>query len=145
MSLLGYALKMAKEYYNADTYEHALRVASYVAENLMIPENKLINCIALAIMHDLIEDTEYSKRARNDLYNSTGPVYNEYFFSCLMLLTRTDAESYIDYIKKIKASASKMPEAYWVKLADMKDHFTEKETLTDALKEKYLNALPYLL
>ena len=37
MSLIGYALRMAKKYYKPETYNHALRVAQYVAENPMIP------------------------------------------------------------------------------------------------------------
>ena len=60
MSLVGYALRMAKQYYKPKTYEHALRVAGYVAENPMIPNDKMDNCIALAIMHDLIEEDRKS-------------------------------------------------------------------------------------
>ena len=60
MSLIGYALRMAKEYYKPGTYDHAIRVANYVAENKIIPEEKMDDCIALAIMHDLLEDTLYS-------------------------------------------------------------------------------------
>ena len=52
---------------------------------------------------------------------------------------------YIEYIKRIKKWADTRQEAYWVKLADMKDHLAQTETLTDKLKEKYLAALPYLL
>ena len=37
------------------------------------------------------------------------------------------------------------PEVYWVKIADMKDHLAQTDTLTDKLKEKYIEALPYLL
>lgn len=34
---------------------------------------------------------------------------------------------------------------YWVKIADMKDHLSQKETLTERLKEKYLEGLVILL
>lgn len=47
--------------------------------------------------------------------------------------------------KKIKEEYKNYPEAYWVKLADMKDHLAQTDTLTDKLKDKYLTALPYLL
>ena len=41
--------------------------------------------------------------------------------------------------------AKDYPEVYWVKIADMRDHLEQTDTLTDKLKEKYLAALPYLL
>lgn len=137
MSLIGYALRMAKQYYEPKTYEHALRVAGYVAENPMIPDDKMDNCVALAIMHDLIEDTKYSG-------GGFGAEYS-YFEECLNLLTRPKDMDYLKYIKKIRDFSNIRPEAYWVKMADMKDHLSQTETLTDNLKEKYLKALPYLL
>ncbi len=60
MSLIGYAMRMAKEYYDEKTYAHAARVAQYVAENNLIPKSKMDDCIALAWMHDLKEDTNWS-------------------------------------------------------------------------------------
>ena len=50
---VAYALKMAKEYYTEDKYNHAMRVMEYVAENEMIPSEYKDDCIALALMHDL--------------------------------------------------------------------------------------------
>lgn len=135
MNLIAYAMRMAKEYYDEKTYAHAARVAQYVAENNMIPESKMDNCIALAWMHDLFEDTDYGDL---EIVPST------YLCSCLNVITRVDV-SYINYIKRIKERSGKYPEAYWVKLADMKDHLAQTDTLTDKLKEKYLTALPYLL
>lgn len=137
MSLIGYALRMVKQYYEPKTYEHALRVAGYVAENPMIPDDKMDNCIALAIMHDLIEDTKYSG-------GGFGAEYS-YFEECLNLLTRPKDMDYLKYVKQIRDYSNIRPEAYWVKMADMKDHLSQTETLTDNLKEKYLKALPYLL
>ena len=137
MSLVGYALRMAKQYYEPKNYEHALRVAGYVAENPMIPDDKMDNCIALAIMHDLIEDTEYAGGCFGSEY--------KHFEECLDLLTKPKNANYIEYVKKIKDYSDTKPEAYWVKLADMKDHLAQTETLTDKLKEKYLAAIPYLL
>jgi len=136
MSLIGYALRMAKKYYDSNTYEHALRVAAYVADNDMISDEDMDNCISLAIMHDLIEDTEYTTC-------SSG--LSKGFSDCLNLLTKPKDMDYVEYIKKIKKNYIDFPEAYWVKLADMKDHLAQTETLTDKLKEKYLAALPYLL
>ena len=133
---IAYALKMARKYYSNDTYDHAMRVMAYVAENEVIPDEYRDDCIALAIMHDLIEDTEYS-----------GLDLPENMYNALMLLSKPKEQSYIEYIKTIKLhiDTSWGMCAYWVKLADMKDHLSQKETLTEKLKDKYLEALPYLL
>lgn len=137
MSEVGYAMRTAKQYYTKEGYDHAVRVAGYVSSNLMIPENKMDTCIVLAFMHDLMEDTDYDYT-----YEDTLTVY---FINCLVLLTKDDDEDYSDYITRIRESAKTYPEAYWVKLADMKDHLSQKETLTDKLRDKYLTALPELL
>lgn len=140
MSLIGYALRMAKKYYKPETYNHAIRVANYVAENKMIPEERMDECIALAIMHDLIEDTLYN------LWIGAEDEIGKHFCDLLRLITYDkDTVYYVDYIKNINEKSDEYPEAYWVKLADMKDHLAQTETLTDKLKEKYLAALPYLL
>lgn len=136
MNLIEYALKMAKKYYTPETYNHALRVTQYVVDNYMIPDEKKDDCIALAIMHDLKEDTDW--------YSSFGPEY-ERFENCLDLITKPMDMDYIDYIRRIRRYSDVYPEAYWVKLADMKDHLFQMETMTERLKEKYLAALPYLL
>lgn len=101
----------------------------------MIPDSKMDICISLAIMHDLIEDTVYRE------FN-TVPIALEHG---MKNITKRKDEDYIDYIKNIVSNKSTCPEAYWVKLADMKDHLAQPETLTGKLKEKYLAALPYLL
>ena len=134
MSLIGYALRTAKQYYNPDTYKHALRVASFVADNIFIPDSKMDNCIALAIMHDLEEDTNWDKNKCYEL--------DEYLKESIGLITRKKNVSYIEYIKNIKENMVLYPEVYWVK---MKDHLAQTDTLTDKLKEKYIEALPYLL
>ena len=137
MSLIGYALRTAKQYYNPDTYKHALRVASFVADNIFIPDSKMDNCITLAIMHDLEEDTNWDKNKCYEL--------DEYLKESIGLITRKKNVSYIEYIKNIKENMVLYPEVYWVKIADMKDHLAQTDTLTDKLKEKYIEALPYLL
>lgn len=136
MSLIPYAMRMAKRYYDDKTYNHACRVAQYVAENNLISSEIIDDCIALAYMHDLIEDTDYIDGA-SDL-----PTH---LYDCLQMLTKLKEEDYITYTKRIRKFASSNTEAYWVKLADMKDHLAQTETLTDKLRDKYLAALPYLL
>lgn len=34
---------------------------------------------------------------------------------------------------------------WWVKLADIKDHLIQKDTLTDSLRDRYMWVLGYLL
>lgn len=132
---IQYALDVAGKYYSKETLEHAKRVARYIEENAMIPTVQKERCLSLAIMHDLIEDTSYSPVEIED----------EYFKACLFLLTKDKNMDYLTYIKKIKSCCGTYPEAYWVKIADMKDHLAQRETLTERLKEKYLKALPELL
>ena len=133
---LNYAIDIARKYYDDKTYDHAIRVMQYVADNKMIDYKYKYDCLMLAIMHDLIEDTEYngSELPRN-------------FKNALFALTRDKSISYIDYIKYIHETGNIDWKkcAYWVKIADMKDHLSQTETLTDKLKDKYLDALPYLL
>ena len=130
------ALKIAKEHYDEDTYNHALRVMQYVAENEMIPYEYKDECVALAIMHDLVEDTKY-----------TGSGLPENFYKALNLLTKPKEMDYIEYIKDIRNTGYTNWRmcAYWVKLADIKDHLSQRETLGERRKEKYLEALAYLL
>lgn len=136
MSLFRKAISAAREYYDEETYYHAMRVAAYVADDNLIPDDKKDDCIVLAIMHDLLEDTEF------DILSVPMECHLE---DCLQILTKDKDTAYEEYIKHIKEGYTHHPEAYWVKLADIKDHLCQTETLTDKLKEKYVNAMPYLL
>lgn len=136
MGLTEYAIKVARRYYDDKTFYHAMRVAAYTTENNLIREHKVDRCVALAIMHDLLEDTGYI---------SDDKILDDDFIKCLNILTKREGESYEDYLKNIRNNYDCYPEAYWVKQADMKDHLMQKETLTDELKDKYLNAMPELL
>lgn len=130
------ALKLARNYYTEDGYNHAMRVAGYVAEMKIIPYDYRDECVALAIMHDLVEDTEYE------------PIQLPCDFrKALNLLTKQKDQSYKEYCKQLKeyTDYNYGQCAYYVKLADMKDHLFQKETLTDKLKEKYLEGLAELL
>lgn len=133
---IQYALQDASSNYSDKTFNHAMRLAAIVAENQMIPDDLMDDCISLAIMHDLLEDTDYSQVG-----------LPENFGRALDLLTKPDAVSYEDYCKNIKnrCDTNYGKCAYWVKLADIKDHLSLTDTLTDKLKEKYLNGLRYLL
>ena len=136
MSLIREAIKVAREYYDDTTFQHAMRVAAYVTDDNLIPDDKKDNCVVLAIMHDLLEDTKFELSKFS---------INYYLEDCLQILTRDAETTYEEYIKNIKDKYTYRPEAYWVKLADIKDYLCQTETLTEKLKEKYLSAIPYLL
>lgn len=126
--------------YESKTFNHCLRVASYVVDNVCLEsDEEKETAFVLAMCHDLLEDTDVSVK---DISEITG--YAECFVdNVLSALTKEKGETYIEYIKRLKKNKSVYP--YLIKLADMKDHLIQTETLTDKLKEKYWEALPYLL
>ena len=132
MGEIGKAMEFATKYYSLEGLAHACRVAAFVAENPLIPTVHVERCFALALMHDLIEDTEFKLEQVRD------PQLREQ----LWLLTH-DKEA-VDYITYIKSIPKGTP-AYWVKIADIKDHLSLSATLTDKLKAKYCEALTVLL
>lgn len=135
------ALKIAREYYDEKSFYHAMRVAAYVSNSNLIPNDKKETCVVIAMMHDLLEDTKFNSSYYFDSYDD-----NEwYMYKCLELLSKRENVQYEDYLREIKDNYENYPEAYWVKLADMKDHLNQKETLTDKLKEKYLNSIAELM
>lgn len=138
MSCDNFEVSAAKElamlYYDEAGFLHACRVVNYVTENLMIPEHMRHTCIVLAYLHDLVEDTDFD--------SSVLPWYLRF---CLDLISKKESESYMDYIRRINEFCLIYPEVYWVKMADIKDHLCLTDTLTDRLRDKYLEALRCLL
>lgn len=132
-------LHYAANYLPKHIYEHSVRVMLYVMCNEFIPKHLHGKCIRAAIAHDLLEDGGVA------VHNL--PKLDDTVFEALELLTKPQSESYVEYIKDIaEARGSDAGQvAYWVKMADMKDHLSKTETLTDKLKNKYLEALPFLL
>lgn len=88
---VAFALSVAKKYYSEQDYLHALRVMQYVADNNKIPYEYQDECLSLAVMHDLLEDTEF-----------TGIGLPENFRKALAFLTKPDDQDYITYIKNIE-------------------------------------------
>lgn len=133
-------LNLATKHLSPKVLEHSMRVMQYVMANPMIPEDIHDDCIIVALGHDLLEDTNLT--IGNIPLSCDATMLN-----ALKLLTRSENVPYDEYIKEIKYNfllpAGQI--AYWVKMADMKDHLAQKATLTDRLKEKYLEALPLLL
>lgn len=137
------ATSLCKEKHNQKTFEHAMRVAQYAINNTLCESCFADFVYAVAILHDIIEDSDVTEKQIDDMFchiEFNGKTIGE----CVSALTHNkESETYVDYIKRIKNSDNIV--VYLVKLADMKDHFMQTETLTDKLKEKYLNAIGYLL
>ena len=69
------------------------------------------------------------------------------FKKTLELITKPDDLTYDEYCLRIHNRAKQDYGlcAWFVKLADIKDHLSQVDTLTPRLKEKYLSGLRYLL
>lgn len=136
--LIKIAVHAARQYYDKKTLDHVYRVSDYVFSNQSIPDDMRNECMAVAIMHDLVEDTDYYPY---ELY----PDYED-AYKALRLLTNGGMK-YDEYCKRIHDCTGLRYGriAWFVKLADIKDHLILKDTLTDRLKEKYLKGLAQLL
>lgn len=130
------ALKIAEKYYDKKTLDHAIRVMNYVSANFAIPDRLKNDCRCLAIMHDLLEDTDYKPDS-----------LPKNFKKALLLISKPEYMNYDDYCKNIHLNNYKDVGrcAWFVKLADIKDHLSLTEVLTQKLKDKYLSGLKYLL
>ena len=131
------ALFCAAKYYNDKDLAHAKRVLFNIEVNRdIIPERIFNDCCCLSVMHDLLEDTEYDP-------SELPPNFKK----ALELITKPDDLTYDEYCLKIHNRAKQDYGlcAWFVKLADMKDHLSQVDTLTPKLKEKYLSGLRYLL
>ena len=138
--MIAKAEELAKHFLDEKTYLHSQRVATFTEENPMIPPAIKKRCIALAWLHDLWEDSSCTSKEILDLDSGQQLVtYMTYMTHCIQ------EKTYEEYIHSIKEVQEIYPEVWWVKLADMKDHLSQRETLTQRLKDKYTNALAILL
>ena len=142
------ALDLVKKNLSNEIFEHSMQVAIY-AESICnsIDYDKKEDVSVVAILHDILEDTlndDTKIMIRSILDSELSAVQ----YQALNLLIRAKDEPYVDYIKRIKtlSLSTKFGKiAYIVKMADMKDHLTRTETLTDELKEKYIKGLSHLI
>ena len=139
-NLITKIIELCVNNYDTKTFNHCLRVANYVVDNVCLEnDEEKETAFILAMCHDLLEDTTVTTE---DIHTITG--YAKSFLdNVLGALTKQKNEKYIDYIKRLKTNKSTYP--YIIKLADMKDHLNQTETLTEKLRDKYWEALPYLL
>lgn len=130
-------MELSEKWYPKNKYYHALRVAGFAFamaqyDNRIDPKDAFL----VGLAHDLLEDTECPP---DELVDIIGTI----LFSSVSILTKDDEMKYEDYIQDILKSND--PLAILVKRADMKDHLTQTETLTDKLKNKYLPVVGVLL
>lgn len=126
------ALEIAEKYYDEKTLRHVIRVATRAAES--IAQDGTVTNVAdwvvqVALLHDLLEDTDYTVDELKKYFPST-------IVDAVFILTKPKDMSYDDYIERIIKSGNNL--AFVVKKADMRDHMMQVDTLTDKLKEKYL-------
>ena len=127
---------LAVQYYPKKKLAHALRVAEYSTSKASSLKMDTVKTYMIALAHDLLEDTECPKE---DLMSILGiESYNS-----VVLLTKDAQENYEDYIHKILDAEDDY--AFVVKQADMKDHMTLTDTLTEKLLDKYIPILHYFL
>ena len=135
MAEISEVMLFCEKYYSKKKFLHALRVAAFAldkAEHDDRVDSK--DAFIVGLCHDLIEDTDCSQDQLQMLIGID-------LFSSVCILTKSDTESYQDYI--IDVIYSNDPLAILVKGADMKDHMSQLDTLTDKLKEKYLPFLHF--
>ena len=124
----------AKQQLSVDKYEHSLRVLEYAHDTAKIYMSGLTTeVLIVAILHDVVEDSDVT-------LDEIEEKFGKYIRNCINVLTHEkEFETYPQYIDRVMDS--NLPEAKAVKHADMKDHLTQKETLTPKLKEKYFEVI----
>ncbi len=134
-------MNLCERYYEKETLAHAKRVYYYAQESSWDAIERCIGGL-VALCHDLLEDTSCTVEDLSELCSDPE------FIEAVKILTKPRGEKYVSYCKRIKQTSLTCRAgriAWFVKLADIKDHLSQKETLTDRLKEKYLAGLAELL
>lgn len=128
-----------RDKYDEETFRHALRLIDYLAYDLRVllmnPEQEF-NCLAVAIGHDIIEDTDAT-------IEDIEKYLPEEVVDAIMFLSKDDNTPYPEYIKDIVDNGNTY--ALVVKQADMYDHMSQIMTLTPRLKAKYEPIIPKLI
>ena len=143
------AVIIAQAHLSPEGFTHSLKVAEYALELKAATGHKVKSdsLFIVAILHDVLEDAPEEQREALRLSFQEG--LPDGCYDALVGLTHDKASmDYNTYCESIKRFAKRDENgeiAFLVKLADMKDHLSRRETLTDKLKEKYLMGLSYLL
>ena len=124
-------VKICEKWYNDSIFFHCSRVVRNLEADMLfqfIPQENQNDLRALAICHDLLEDTEI---ANSEYFNHL--IELGVSMPNLKILTRNKNDSYDKYIQMCLSN----PDTRIVKCADMCDHLSQKSTLTPRLKDKY--------
>lgn len=127
---------LSAKYYSRKKISHATRVAEYAAIRAEEIHLNSTRAYIIGLAHDLLEDTECPEE---ELIAAIG----ETNYNSVVLLTKSNDQEYKDYIRKIVESKDNY--AFIVKQADMKDHMTLSNNLTEKLLNKYVPVLHYFL
>ena len=121
-------------------YNHSLRVYHSVLNHY--PNNSLSLAI-IAILHDVVEDTEYNlEKLKNMYFNDfcgfLGNTETNLIFNAIDVITRKKDETYTDYINRVKLNKY----ATIVKILDLEDNlFSCYKDKNISLSKRYLKAL----
>ena len=124
-------VKICEKWYNDNIFFHCSRVVRNLEADMLfqfIPQENQNDLRALAICHDLLEDTEIANSEDFNRLIELGVSMPN-----LKTLTRNKNDSYDKYIQICLSN----PDTRIVKCADMCDHLSQKDTLTPRLKDKY--------
>ena len=91
----------------------------------------------VAWLHDVLEDTSTTPAMLLEIGVDASAVRD------IEMLTRTDGETYFDYIRRLAAHGSDT--ALAVKLADLEDHLARRAVLGDSLAARYEKAQALLI
>lgn len=127
---------LSTKYYSKKKLRHAIRVAKYAAIRAEEIHLNSIRAYIIGLAHDLLEDTECPEEELIAAIEETN-------YNSVVLLTKSNDQEYEDYIHKIVESKDSY--AFIVKQADMKDHMTLSNNLTEKLLNKYASVLHYFL
>lgn len=136
------AIDLATKYYDGKTLNHALRVANLAAKDILnrnYKEDEARMIFVVGLLHDILEDTPCSMHEIVHVFQGAECMWGESLPKTVGLLTHDKEISYQEYMEKILSSSNEL--AIIVKRADLKDHFSQNETLTQELANKYL---PYV-
>ena len=124
-------VKICEKWYNDNIFFHCSRVVRNLEADMLfqfISQENQNDLRALAICHDLLEDTEIANSEDFNRLIKLGVSAPK-----LKILTRNKNDSYDKYIQICLSN----PDTRIVKCADMRDHLSQKDTLTPKLKDKY--------
>lgn len=143
------ALSIAQKWYSPKKLEHAIRVAEYsvyrwtgtfrhneIDNDVLSSMEELWVVYFIGMFHDLLEDSDCPIAVIQNFFYK---YFHDYVDSAILSIQRLthnkEKNSYAEYIGNIINSCDRY--ARHVKSADMKDHWMQKDTLSERLIEKY--------